>query len=83
MRRDDAQILGSASPSCPLHQSASLHVRLRAGTVVVPLPLRPSKSVPPFGGSPTETVRVTDYWGEPTETPERRRHLTDRLDPPR
>jgi len=27
-------------------------------------------------------VRVTDYWGEPTETPEWRRPLTDRLDMP-
>ena len=26
-----------------------------------------------------EAVRVTDYWGEPTETPEWRRELTDRL----
>ena len=25
-------------------------------------------------------VRVTDYWGEPTPTPEWRRRLTDRLD---
>ena len=29
-----------------------------------------------------EAVRVTDYWGEPTETPEWRRPLTDRLDMP-
>jgi hypothetical protein len=27
-------------------------------------------------------VRVTDYWGEPTSTPEWRRRLTDRLDMP-
>jgi hypothetical protein len=27
-------------------------------------------------------VRVTDYWGEPTETPEWRRPVTDRLDMP-
>jgi hypothetical protein len=27
-------------------------------------------------------VRVTDYWGEPTSTPEWRRSLTDRLDMP-
>ena len=27
-------------------------------------------------------VRVTDYWGEPTSTPEWRRPLTDRLDMP-
>jgi hypothetical protein len=27
-------------------------------------------------------VRVTDYWGEPTPTPEWRRRLTDRLDMP-
>jgi len=27
-------------------------------------------------------VRVTDYWGEPTTTPEWRRSLTDRLDMP-
>ena len=27
-------------------------------------------------------VRVTDYWGEPTVTPEWRRPLTDRLDMP-
>lgn len=27
-------------------------------------------------------VRVTDYWGEPTETPEWRRPLTDRLPMP-
>jgi hypothetical protein len=27
-------------------------------------------------------VRVTDYWGEPTSTPQRRRSLTDRLDMP-
>ena len=26
-----------------------------------------------------EAVRVTDYWGEPTETPEWRRPMTDRL----
>ena len=25
-------------------------------------------------------VRVTDYWGEPTETPQWRRPITDRLD---
>jgi len=29
-----------------------------------------------------EAVRVTDYWGEPTDTPEWRRPLTDRLDTP-
>jgi hypothetical protein len=29
-----------------------------------------------------EAVRVTDYWGEPTETPEWRRPLTDRLEMP-
>ncbi len=29
-----------------------------------------------------EAVRVTDYWGEPTETPEWRRELTDRLPTP-
>jgi len=29
-----------------------------------------------------EAVRVTDYWGEPTDTPEWRRPLTDRLDMP-
>ena len=29
-----------------------------------------------------KAVRVTDYWGEPTETPEWRRPLTDRLDMP-
>jgi hypothetical protein len=29
-----------------------------------------------------EVVRVTDYWGEPTETPEWRRTLTDRLEMP-
>ena len=29
-----------------------------------------------------EAVRVTDYWGEPTETPEWRRPMTDRLDMP-
>ena len=29
-----------------------------------------------------QAVRVTDYWGEPTETPEWRRPLTDRLDMP-
>lgn len=27
-------------------------------------------------------VRVTDYWGEPTETPEWRQPMTDRLDMP-
>jgi hypothetical protein len=27
-------------------------------------------------------VRVTDYWGEPTETPEWRKRRTDRLDMP-
>ncbi len=27
-----------------------------------------------------EVVRVTDYWGEPTETPEWRKPMTDRLD---
>lgn len=27
-------------------------------------------------------VRVTDYWGEPTSTPEWRRSLTDRLEMP-
>ncbi|MGH2712990.1 MAG: hypothetical protein ACRDM7_03710 [Thermoleophilaceae bacterium] len=27
-------------------------------------------------------VRVTDYWGEPTPTPEWRRSLTDRLEMP-
>ena len=27
-------------------------------------------------------VRVTDYWGEPTATPQWRRSLTDRLDMP-
>jgi hypothetical protein len=27
-------------------------------------------------------ARVTDYWGEPTSTPEWRRSLTDRLDMP-
>jgi hypothetical protein len=27
-------------------------------------------------------VRVTDYWGEPTSTPEWRRSMTDRLDMP-
>jgi len=27
-------------------------------------------------------VRVTDYWGEPTETPQWRRPMTDRLDMP-
>jgi hypothetical protein len=26
-----------------------------------------------------EAVRVTDYWGEPTETPEWRRPITDKL----
>ena len=29
-----------------------------------------------------KAVRVTDYWGEPTETPEWRRPRTDRLDMP-
>jgi hypothetical protein len=29
-----------------------------------------------------EAVRVTDYWGEPTETPEWRRTITERLDMP-
>jgi hypothetical protein len=29
-----------------------------------------------------EAVRVTDYWGEPTVTPEWRRPKTDRLDMP-
>ena len=29
-----------------------------------------------------KAVRVTDYWGEPTETPEWRRSMTDRLDMP-
>jgi hypothetical protein len=29
-----------------------------------------------------EAVRVTDYWGEPTETPEWRRAMTDKLDMP-
>jgi hypothetical protein len=29
-----------------------------------------------------EAVRVTDYWGEPTETPAWRRPLTDRLEMP-
>jgi hypothetical protein len=29
-----------------------------------------------------EAVRVTDYWGEPTETPEWRRPMTDLLDMP-
>ena len=29
-----------------------------------------------------QAVRVTDYWGEPTETPEWRRPLTDELDMP-
>ena len=29
-----------------------------------------------------KAVRVTDYWGEPTETPEWRRPITDRLDMP-
>ena len=29
-----------------------------------------------------EVVRVTDYWGEPTGTPEWRQPLTDRLDMP-
>ncbi|MBC7763757.1 hypothetical protein [Lacisediminihabitans sp. H27-G8] len=31
------------------------------------------------GGS---AVRVTDYWGEPTDTPQWRESLTDRLDMP-
>ena len=29
-----------------------------------------------------EAVRVTDYWGEPTATPQWRQPLTDRLDMP-
>ncbi|MFE5586247.1 hypothetical protein [Kitasatospora sp. NPDC056531] len=29
-----------------------------------------------------KAIRVTDYWGEPTTTPEWRRALTDRLDMP-
>ncbi len=29
-----------------------------------------------------KAVRITDYWGEPTETPEWRRPMTDRLDMP-
>ena len=29
-----------------------------------------------------EAVRVTDYWGEPTPTPEWREAMTDRLDMP-
>jgi hypothetical protein len=29
-----------------------------------------------------EAVRVTDYWGEPTETPEWRQEMTDRLEMP-
>ena len=29
-----------------------------------------------------EVVRVTDYWGEPTETPEWRQGMTSRLDMP-
>jgi len=29
-----------------------------------------------------EAVRVTDYWGEPTSTPEWRREKTDRLEMP-
>jgi hypothetical protein len=29
-----------------------------------------------------EVVRVTDYWGEPTETPAWRRSMTERLDMP-
>jgi hypothetical protein len=29
-----------------------------------------------------QAVRVTDYWGEPTVTPEWRRSLTERLDMP-
>jgi hypothetical protein len=29
-----------------------------------------------------KAVRVTDYWGEPTVTPEWRRPMTDRLDMP-
>jgi hypothetical protein len=29
-----------------------------------------------------EAIRVTDYWGEPTSTPDWRKALTDRLDMP-
>lgn len=29
-----------------------------------------------------KAVRITDYWGEPTETPEWRRPMTERLDMP-
>jgi hypothetical protein len=29
-----------------------------------------------------KAVRITDYWGEPTETPEWRRPMTDQLDMP-
>jgi len=29
-----------------------------------------------------KAVRVTDYWGEPTDTPQWRAPLTDRLDMP-
>jgi hypothetical protein len=29
-----------------------------------------------------KAVTVTDYWGEPTETPQWRREMTDRLDMP-
>ncbi len=29
-----------------------------------------------------QAVRVTDYWGEPTATPEWRQAMTDRLDMP-
>jgi hypothetical protein len=29
-----------------------------------------------------EAIRVTDYWGEPTSTPDWRKELTDRLDMP-
>ena len=29
-----------------------------------------------------EAMRVTDYWGEPTVTPDWRQHMTDRLDMP-
>ena len=29
-----------------------------------------------------KAVRVTDYWGEPTDTPQWRQSLTDRLDMP-
>ena len=29
-----------------------------------------------------EAVRVTDYWGEPTDTPQWRESMTDRLDMP-